>query len=72
MRTAQRVEFGDPVERALKADEPVAANPRRLKITMGTLREHGYIANCRQCDHIQAFNERKGGLAHSVKPAERE
>ena len=65
VRTAQRVDFGDPVERALKADEPVAANPRRLKITMDTLREHGYTEHCRQCEHIKAFNERKEGLAHS-------
>ena len=32
---------------------------------MEALREHGYTEHCRQCDHIRAFSEAKGGLAHS-------
>lgn len=49
----------------------MAANPRRRKIATDTLREHGFAANCRQCGHIHASNERKG-VWRTVKLAERQ
>ncbi len=62
---ARRVEFGETIVQHQRPDGPALANPRRLKITIETLKEHGFTEHCRQCDHIKAFGERKGGLPHS-------
>ena len=59
------MDFGEDVLREKRPQEPVAMNPRRLKITMDTVKEHGFTEHCRQCDHIKAFGEAKGGLPHS-------
>ena len=58
-------DFGAETEKHAAIAEAPALVPRRLKITMTTLKEFGYTDQCRQCDHIRAFGEVKGGLAHS-------
>ncbi len=44
------MEFGENIAQHKKAE---------------SLREHGFTEHCRQCDHVKAFGERKGGLPHS-------
>ena len=39
--------------------------PRKLKITMKILTEHGFTKDCQQCDHIQRYSETKPGLTHT-------
>ncbi len=34
---------------------------------MNTLKDFGYTDGCRQCDHIRAFGEVRGGLPHSER-----
>ncbi len=57
-------EFGDKKAKYDVPLENAPMVPRRLKITMKTLQEYGTTDGCRQCDHIKAFGEVKGGLAH--------
>ena len=59
------IEFGEDVEKYKPEEDGAAPVPRRLKITMDALRTHGFSERCRQCEHIRAFGEAKGGLAHS-------
>jgi len=65
VKDAVRVEMGPEVERHPQMKDEVIVNPRRLKITTRTLREHGTTDGCPQCTHVRAFNEAKSGLQHS-------
>ena len=60
-----RIELGERVPRHEPDREERAPNPRRLKITMRLLQEHGTTDGCPQCRHVRLFNETKPGLAHS-------
>ena len=62
---AQAVPLGDPVPKQPMDIKDVVINPRRLKITMKMLDEHGTTQNCPQCEHVRAFREAKLGLAHT-------
>ncbi len=62
---AVKVDFGAEVPKHPAPEEAEPPLPRRVKITMNTLREFGFTANCRACDHMSAFGEAKNGLAHS-------
>ena len=51
-----------------KHEEPTGAlpsNPRRLKITLQTLKEYKLTEGCPQCEHVKSFGESKPGLAHT-------
>ena len=61
------IDFGIEKEKHDLPSESAPIVPRRLKITMGTLREFGYTDGCRQCDHIRAFGEVKGGIPHGER-----
>ena len=61
----ERVDVGPPVEKHEPPKPDVAPLPRRLKITMKILNEHGFTKDCQQCDHIQRYSETKPGLTHS-------
>ncbi|MBS94029.1 MAG: hypothetical protein CL799_06265 [Chromatiales bacterium] len=61
----EKVDMGPEVEKHPTPIKDIIANPRRLKITMKTLTDHGYTKDCPQCDHIRAFNEAKPGLPHT-------
>ena len=63
---AARIEFGDAVD-AHPAHPEQPSLPRRLKITMKMLRQHGTTDGCPQCEHIRAFSEHKAGVQHSEK-----
>ena len=63
---AVRVELGDAVD-AHPAHPVQPSLPRRLKITMKMLRQHGTTDGCTQCEHIRAFSEHKAGVQHSEK-----
>ncbi len=61
------IDFGAETEKNDVPTESTPIIPRRLKITMGTLRDFGYTDGCRQCDHIRAFGEVKGGVPHGER-----
>ena len=63
--TASKAQLGDDVQTYPKPEHDVPSNPRRLKITMKTLKECGTTEGCDQCRHVTAFGEAKPGLAHS-------
>ena len=60
-----RVELGEPVERHAAPAPEAPSNPRRFKITMKVLEDHGTSDGCAQCSHIRSFGEAKPGLPHS-------
>ena len=59
------VELGDRVVEHDKPKDPLPSNPRRLKITLQTLREYKLTEGCPQCEHVKQFGESKPGLAHT-------
>ncbi len=59
------VELGERVERPAQTPEPSISNPRRLKITLQTLKDYKLTQGCPQCMHIKEFGEAKPGLSHS-------
>ena len=63
---AVRVDLGDAVD-AHPAHPAQPSLPRRLKITMKMLEQHGTTDGCTQCEHIRAFSEHKAGVQHSEK-----
>ncbi len=67
VKPAQRSMLGDAVDEHLPLEEITAPVPRRLKITIQTVRKYGLTDGCPQCDHIKAFNETKNGLGHTEK-----
>ena len=64
---AKKVELGEKREKAEQPQADPVTNPRRLKITLKTLADHGVTDGCPQCQHVQRYNEAKPGLAHSLK-----
>ena len=60
-----RIDLGERVARHELGYDDRAPNPRRLKITIRLLQEHGTTDGCPQCRHVRLFNETKPGLAHS-------
>ena len=65
IKSPDRIELGEEVEKHANVEEESLANPRRLKITMKALKDYGTSEGCPQCTHIQAFGEAKNGLPHS-------
>ena len=59
------VELGEPIQKHEPPSAAAPSNPRRLKITMQTLREYKLTEGCPQCTHVKEFGEAKPGLAHS-------
>ena len=59
---AKRIELGEAVPKHVHVDDKVVI-PRRLKITMKTLREFGTSDDCPQCEHVRAFNATKPGCS---------
>ena len=51
------VELGEPTEKHEPPQATAPSNPRRLKITMQTLKEYRLTENCPQCTHIKEFGE---------------
>ena len=68
---AQKSSLKDAVDEHPALEETAAPIPRRLKITLHTIRKYGLTDGCPQCDHIKAFNESKNGLGHTEKCRER-
>ncbi len=57
-------------EQEAPRDEPAvevepATNPHRLRLDLKDFTQHGFSANCRQCDHMQQHRSAKGGLQHT-------
>ena len=65
VKSPDRIELGEEVEKHANVEEESLANPRRLKITMKTLKDYGTSEGCPQCTHIKALVEAKNGLPHS-------
>ena len=62
---AQRVDCGERVNLHNAPAGGLPGVPRRLKITLKTIEEHGMTDGCQQCQHIQAYSQSKPGLAHT-------
>ena len=60
-----RMELGEHVDKHLPPEPDAPPLPRRLKITVQTLKLYGPSTGCKQCEHFKAFGETKNGLAHS-------
>jgi hypothetical protein len=64
-RRAAEVRFDTAVPSSEPKADPLYLDPRRLKLELKDFQEHGFTAECRQCDYLQQHGRNKGGLQHT-------